>query len=280
MIEAEIIAAIRRGIREPSSVSVTDTDISAVITRGVSVLGLQIIDVDPSFLNVRKSIASASSNHVFPKPSDCLNIINIWDLGANAVSITGAADSGTGEIRITAVAHGLSDGAVAVVHDVGGCTEANGTWTITYVGANTFDLDSSTFTNTYTSGGKVYEDPSDPDLMERIDIADATLEHVNKWYPRKNDIVVDESGFDNDLLIDYTAMPTKLSDINSAFHEWLVSFGITDLMMFEPQAPDYPDKQKTFQFHIVRQAKVEKYIQTHYRASLEPAMVRNTFGST
>lgn len=70
-------------------------------------------------------------------------------------AITGAANNGSGLIRITATSHGYSTGDRVIVDAVGGTTEANGLWTITNISANTFDLQGSTFTNAYTSGGIV-----------------------------------------------------------------------------------------------------------------------------
>lgn len=67
-------------------------------------------------------------------------------------AITGAVSDG-GEIQITATAHGFANGDRINVYNVGGTTEANGVWTIEAVATNTFRLDGSTFTNTYTSGG-------------------------------------------------------------------------------------------------------------------------------
>lgn len=68
-------------------------------------------------------------------------------------SITNAVDNGFGLIRITSVGHTLTTGNQVTITGVGGTTEADGTWTITVVDGDTFDLNSSTFTNTYTSGG-------------------------------------------------------------------------------------------------------------------------------
>jgi len=71
------------------------------------------------------------------------------------VSITGAADNGSGLVRITATSHGLDTGNTAVIRNVVGTTEANGVWTVTVINANTFDLISSVFAHAYTSGGTV-----------------------------------------------------------------------------------------------------------------------------
>lgn len=72
---------------------------------------------------------------------------------STARTITGAANNGSGLIRITAAGHGFTTGDEITIYNVGGTTEANETWTVTVIGANTFDLQGSAFTNTYTSGG-------------------------------------------------------------------------------------------------------------------------------
>jgi hypothetical protein len=64
-------------------------------------------------------------------------------------AITGAADNGVGLIRITCSAHPFITGDYVRVISVGGTTEANDTWTITKINANTFDLVGSEFETTY-----------------------------------------------------------------------------------------------------------------------------------
>jgi len=68
-------------------------------------------------------------------------------------TITGAADNGAGLIRITSVAHGLSTNNYAEIVGVLGTVEANNEWKVTNIDADHFDLQASTFTNAYTSGG-------------------------------------------------------------------------------------------------------------------------------
>jgi hypothetical protein len=71
------------------------------------------------------------------------------------VAITGAANNGSGLIRITtANAHRFQTGNKITITGVGGTVEANGaSRTITVITATTFDIVGSTFTNAYTSGG-------------------------------------------------------------------------------------------------------------------------------
>ena len=68
-------------------------------------------------------------------------------------NITNAQDNGSGLIRITAIGHGLTTGNKVYIKDVGGTTEANGAWIVTLVDGDNIDLQGSTFTNAYTTGG-------------------------------------------------------------------------------------------------------------------------------
>lgn len=84
----------------------------------------------------------------------------IWNFAKKRVTltlatITNAVNNGAGLIRITKVTHGFSTSDRISLSEVQGTTEANGTWTITVIDPNTFDLQGSTFINTYVSGGYV-----------------------------------------------------------------------------------------------------------------------------
>jgi hypothetical protein len=68
-------------------------------------------------------------------------------------SIQGMADSGSGEIRVNITAHTFSTGDRVTIKDAETTTEANGTWRVTKIDADHFDLDDSTFTNVSTSDG-------------------------------------------------------------------------------------------------------------------------------
>lgn len=70
-----------------------------------------------------------------------------------AVTITNAVDNGGGLIRISAASHGLSTSDNILIENVTGTVEANAEWTVTVIDANTVDLQGSTFSNAYISGG-------------------------------------------------------------------------------------------------------------------------------
>src|SRR5581483_414770 len=71
--------------------------------------------------------------------------------GSSGKTITGATNASP--ISITATSHGYSTGDIVNVAGVGGNTNANGTWQITVVDANTFTLNGSSGNSAYTSGG-------------------------------------------------------------------------------------------------------------------------------
>jgi hypothetical protein len=72
----------------------------------------------------------------------------------NSTNITGAANNGSGLIRLTvASTTNIVTGNTVVVSGVLGTTEANGTWVVTTINGTTLDLQGSTFANAYTSGG-------------------------------------------------------------------------------------------------------------------------------
>ena len=74
---------------------------------------------------------------------------------ADTGSITNVVNNGSGLCRITSANHGLTTGARVTVTGVVGVSGANITATITKVDSNTYDLDGSTFSGSYSSGGAV-----------------------------------------------------------------------------------------------------------------------------
>lgn len=77
-------------------------------------------------------------------------------IAPGVLNITGAADNGSGLIRITVASTStLTDAAYYTIRDVGGVSNAEGTWQIDIIDGTTFDLLGSTFSGSYTSGGIV-----------------------------------------------------------------------------------------------------------------------------
>jgi hypothetical protein len=78
------------------------------------------------------------------------------DVPASTFAVSNAANNGSGLIRITCAANTFITGDVVVINGVTGTTEANGRWTVTVINNTTLDLQGSTFTHAYVSGGTVY----------------------------------------------------------------------------------------------------------------------------
>jgi hypothetical protein len=84
-------------------------------------------------------------------------------------------------IAITSANHGLVTGRVIVVSGVGGNTAANGTWSITNTGTNTFTLDGSVGNGAYTSstgGWTVYFTPDSNKLLIELNTTVASDQQI------------------------------------------------------------------------------------------------------
>jgi len=89
-----------------------------------------------------------------------LTLENLDAIAPTALTITGAANNGSGLIRLTLSAESNSNFTILgqntiEVYGVTGTTEANGNWKFTVVDATHIDLVGSTFTNAYVSGGQI-----------------------------------------------------------------------------------------------------------------------------
>lgn len=73
----------------------------------------------------------------------------------STAAITGATNATP--IVITSNGHGLSNNDMVAIASVGGNTAANGIWSVANVAANTFELEGSTGSGAYTSGGTWYK---------------------------------------------------------------------------------------------------------------------------
>ncbi|HVX30145.1 MAG TPA: glycosyl hydrolase family 28-related protein, partial [Nitrolancea sp.] len=74
---------------------------------------------------------------------------------SGTLSVTGAANNGSGAIRLTVPTAHLYTGGLYTVAGVGGVTNANGEWRFTIIDGTHADLGSSTFAGSYTGGGTV-----------------------------------------------------------------------------------------------------------------------------
>lgn len=252
MTESEIIAAIRRGIREPSARKVKDSDLSTAITRAIRVLGLEIEAADNTYYLTEDLLSS--NTHVFSLPSDCKKVLQVWDIGTNAKDVTDA--TATSPIVITSASHGFSDDDIVKIFNVLGNTDANGEWKVANATTNTFELYGSSGTNAYTSGGKIIKIPSSDDgddIFERIDPISPVRAKYNddsKWLSYDKKIVINDPDFTNDILISYTKTPTEIDDIPTEYHDGIVAFGVINyIQMPKPEEKSYEDKMYSLRYY-------------------------------
>jgi len=274
MDQTAITKLTRRGIREFKPKEVSDDEIEVMTLQGVNILGMQIKDLDSSFYNKRSSISS--NTHVFTKPTDCESILRIWDMRTNALTVSGAADNGSGLIRLTtSAAHGLADDAIIFVHGVGGTTEANGTWQISYdsttMATTEFDLVGSTFANTFSSAGYAFQDVNYAYRIDKKNLRDANLSSKLRWYPRANEIVIDDDTFENDIIIDYVKTPSAITDIPAVYHLGLVAFNVIMLIRIPEQTDkSFADFTASYQTNANLLETIRKEINKTFKVSTEP----------
>ena len=246
----EIEQFIRRDIREIGPSRVGPDDIAQVIDNAVNLLGLVLVGANPTYFNVRKSFTAPT--HIFALPDNVHEVSDVKDMDDSAVSVSGAADNGSGLIQITTdEAHGWATGYVITHHDIGGTVEANDTYKITVVDTLNYTLDGSTFSNTYTSGGKAFRETEDFTKIVRKPIGESN-NATEEYYTRGNNIIIDDIEFENDILIEYHSLPSSISDIPGRFHYGIVNFGVLSLIVlpkFDTQ--HYPDKSAVRKFHEV-----------------------------
>ncbi len=291
MDQAQITKWTRRGIREFKPDRVSDTEIENMTLEGVTHFGLLLKSLDPSLFRTEKVLQASAAGYIFDKPSGCLTIEKLWDLETNALTITGAANNGSGLIRITTDDdHGFEDGEVVTVQDVGGCTEANDVWVIEYdedtMAADTFDLVGSTFANAYASGGICFKRPQSPSPIKRINVEKATHSGVDEWYPRGTKIIHDNGSFSNDIICLYIKSPSAITDIPAEYHIGLVAFNVTNLISIPPRLRagqpddnvlDIQDKMASLRKHQAMQKETEEKMRESHQVSHEPVQITQEF---
>lgn len=228
MTSAEINTIIKRMCLDQNipAAALTQAQTDAII-----MIGNALVSAVPEYFSKKKALINDGTS-VFDLPSDNRNVQGVWDYNDTAAEISGAADNGSGLIRITATAHGFSDADRVTIHDIVGTTEANDTWIISYVSANAFDLVGSTFASAYTSGGYAFKDDADTYAypLSRLPAPFKTLADANSYYMIGSTIVVDYSEFENDLIVEYRYGPSSLSDIPARFHNGIYAFGVINLI--------------------------------------------------
>ena len=232
MTSAEITKQIRLMILEERARHLGPKDFTQAQTDAINFMAHLLSSAAPEYFEKKVSLQPKNTNiHAFELPSDCLSLKSLWDYDGDASVITGAATN-AGVIQITSVAHGFTDEDVVTIHGVLGTTEANDTWQINYVDADTFDLVGSTFANAWTSGGKAFKESADtykyPIDRKPSKFQDAFSE--TKFYLKEDEIIIDNPDFENDLIALYRYLPATLEEIPSRMHYGIWAYGTIQLI--------------------------------------------------
>lgn len=145
-------------------------------------------------------------------------------------NITGIADNGGGLCRVTSALHGFSSSNKVSISGVRGTSEANGTWTITVIDPNTFDLIGSSFVNTYIDGGVVglaaeygwtFQHLLPTNCLRLLIINT----DEDRWRIEGRYILSNESSLQIKYIVDHTDYDT----MDSLFHEALAAYLAWDI---------------------------------------------------
>ena len=269
MTAAELRAAVRRDIREPSAITISNAQIDSIIALGGDRVWEALLSSDPTKGEERVSIAS--NTNVFDLPSDCNKIIKVWDMQDNAEDIAAASNAAPIELTINATSTDRSDDQIVRVHDVLGNTAANGVWLVDGQSANTFELYGSTGNASYTSGGKVFQENSVFREMVEINVNAASYQNKWQYFLRSGSIVIDYPTFDNDLILDYTRNYSAITDIPAKYHIALVSYGVIQLLRIPVQQDaNYEDIKRMQEYHQSRFDSILESINKHFGQSGRP----------
>lgn len=88
---------------------------------------------------------------------DILTTEDVTGIATAQLTVTtpGVVNNGSGLCRVRVSAHGLTTGDKIFISGILGVASANGAWKITVIDADNFDLQLSTFSGTWTSGGRL-----------------------------------------------------------------------------------------------------------------------------
>ena len=105
------------------------------------------VDVGKAYVGSQSCVAISTFN-----ADEWYQLFAVMRFETKAVS--DAVDNGSGVVRTTIVAHGLSSGRFVKISGVSGTEGANGVWEVEVVDADTVDLVGSTYDSAFVSGGQ------------------------------------------------------------------------------------------------------------------------------
>jgi hypothetical protein len=126
------------------------TAIEAILSQRVSISDIMADCTNGIVMRESYDVSRIRDVHFWPFVTGNLDNISLVTFAVAAVVNAG------GLVRVTTASpHGLVSGDVVYVTDVGGVAAANGKWTVGVVSPTQLDLAGSSFSGSYTSGGRV-----------------------------------------------------------------------------------------------------------------------------
>jgi len=139
------------------SAAVSQLDVSLSLTSITGLVAGTILQIAVTKFYTSNGAAQIMLNtEVISAGSGSVNLADPMVTDIQLQSVTGAANNGSGLIRLTVSnANAWITGATVAVASVGGVPNATGSWVITVIDSTHIDLQASTFAGSYTSGGTV-----------------------------------------------------------------------------------------------------------------------------
>ncbi len=146
---------------------------------------------------------------------------------SNAALVITGATSAAGLIRLSVASTAtFATGQVKTVSDVVGTTEANGTWTITVVDATHIDLQGSTFTNAYVSGGTIGGGVEEISLGTGLTLTGSVLSTNSIMLAGAQGLVITNNSGTPNTIIDVTADQVVMSTATTSIYAAAASVSI------------------------------------------------------
>jgi hypothetical protein len=282
---------IRKGCREYNPEKLREGDITQSVSDAIDEFGELLIKANLQYF--MKRVIITAIGRIFDVPSDCYRTYRIWDLEKRAGRVEAATNASP--IVIKQQEHGYIDEDIVTVSGVPGNTAANGIWPVTYVDDDHFTLVGSTGNGDFSADDSGYLYDGEGGLLtdalgvalsasfggfsfkednftiiDRKQSSETTNDGAG-YFLREDQIIIDDSDFQNDIILEYVWKPDELSEIPTLYHPGIVSYGVVDNIELPPSdSKSFPDLQMSLQRHMQRLDKYRRKAQDYHFSMESP----------
>lgn len=215
---------------------------------------LELCNSALSKLGCRVKLTTVSSSGSTQEERACANRVDIckrtvlamhpWNFAIKRKNLepsytnVSAIDNNGGLIRITSNTHGLSTGDRVTITGATIATTANGTWFVTVIDANTFDLVNSQFTSTTVTGAKwtkagtfdyIYSIALPSDCLRVLRVNDSLI--CPQWKIEAGRMLTNDSTNYLKYIFDIGVTDAAYATMNVMFYEALALFLAWDISL-------------------------------------------------